>query len=43
RSVISDRPIAVTYELTDFGKSALSILDDLRKWSEANGIELNSK
>jgi|TARA_B100001059_G_scaffold203591_1_gene212374 DNA-binding HxlR family transcriptional regulator len=43
RRVISDRPIAVTYELTDFGKSALSILDDLRKWSEANGIELNSK
>ncbi|MEI5637719.1 MULTISPECIES: winged helix-turn-helix transcriptional regulator [unclassified Pseudoalteromonas] len=43
RKVISDRPIAVTYELTDFGKSALSILEDLRQWSEAHGIELNSK
>ena len=26
RTVISDRPIAVTYELTDFGRSALDIL-----------------
>jgi len=41
RKVISDRPIAVTYELTDFGKSALSILEDLRKWSEAHAIELS--
>nr|WP_193987514.1 helix-turn-helix domain-containing protein [Lelliottia steviae] len=38
RKVISDRPIAVTYELTDFGRSALSILEDLRKWSESNDI-----
>ncbi|MDU0112906.1 helix-turn-helix domain-containing protein [Psychrosphaera aquimarina] len=43
RKVINDRPIAVTYELTDFGKSALSILDTLREWSEAHGIKLNSK
>ena len=34
RKVLSDRPIAVTYELTDFGRSALKILDDLRVWSE---------
>lgn len=34
RNVLSDRPIAVTYELTDFGRSALKILDDLRVWSE---------
>lgn len=39
RAVISDRPIAVTYELTEFGRSALKILDDLRIWSEANNIE----
>ena len=38
RKVISDRPIAVTYELTDFGRSALSILEDLRKWSESTDI-----
>ncbi len=42
RKVLSDRPIAVTYELTDFGQSALSILDALRQWSESNGIELNN-
>lgn len=38
RKVISERPVAVTYELTDFGRSALKILDDLRIWSEKNGV-----
>lgn len=38
RKVISDRPVAVTYELTDFGRSALNILDNLRVWSESNKI-----
>ncbi len=38
RRVISERPIAVTYELTDFGRSALGILDDLRRWSESRGL-----
>ncbi|MEM6581640.1 MAG: helix-turn-helix domain-containing protein [Pseudomonadota bacterium] len=38
RKVIDDRPIAVTYELTDFGRSALNILDDLRVWSEKNNV-----
>jgi len=38
RKVISDRPIAVTYELTEFGRSALKILDDLRIWSETHSI-----
>ncbi len=40
RKVISDRPIAVSYELTEFGRSALKILDDLRVWSETHNIEL---
>lgn len=39
RKVISDRPIAVTYELTTFGCSALKLLDDLRIWSETNNVE----
>ena len=39
RTVISDRPVAVTYELTEFGSSALNILEDLRVWSESNHIE----
>ena len=38
RKVIDDRPVAVTYELTEFGASALDILDDLRIWSETHDI-----
>ena len=38
RTVVSDRPIAVTYELTELGKSALEILEQLRRWSETNGF-----
>ncbi len=38
RKVINDRPVAVTYELTDFGRSALDILDSLRQWSESNKL-----
>lgn len=38
RTVISDRPIAVTYELTDFGRTALDILEELRQWSESNQL-----
>ncbi|MBJ6138455.1 winged helix-turn-helix transcriptional regulator [Marinobacter litoralis] len=39
RKVINDRPVAVTYELTDFGRSALKILDDLRVWSDEHDIK----
>jgi len=38
RKVINDRPVAVTYELTDFGRSALDILEMLRIWSESNDV-----
>lgn len=38
RTVINDRPVAVTYELTDFGKTALSVLDELRIWSETHNV-----
>ncbi len=34
-----ERPIAVTYQLTEFGASALSILDQVRIWSESNQLE----
>ncbi|USD67544.1 helix-turn-helix domain-containing protein [Vibrio sp. SCSIO 43136] len=40
RKVISDRPIAVSYELTEFGKTALNILEELRIWSEKHDIQL---
>ena len=39
RRVINDRPVAVTYELTEFGRSALKILDELRVWSEEHDIK----
>ena len=38
REVISDRPIAVAYEITDFGRTALDILEKLKDWTEDNGI-----
>lgn len=38
REVISDRPIAVTYEITNFGKTALGFLEELKNWAEANHI-----
>lgn len=34
RRVLSTRPIAVAYAITDFGRSALHVLDQLRRWSE---------
>ncbi|KZN48439.1 winged helix-turn-helix transcriptional regulator [Pseudoalteromonas luteoviolacea] len=40
RKVISDRPVAVTYELTEFGRSALDILESLRIWSESHNIKI---
>ena len=38
RTVISQRPIAVSYELTNFGTTALEILDKLKSWSEKHNI-----
>ncbi|MBE1300223.1 MAG: transcriptional regulator [Alteromonadaceae bacterium] len=40
RKVLSERPVAVTYELTEFGRSALGILDTLRQWSEDHSIAI---
>ncbi len=38
REVPCDRPIAVQYEITDFGRSALTVLERLKDWAETNGI-----
>ena len=38
RTVISTRPIAVAYEITDFGRSSLKVLEQLKDWAEANGV-----
>lgn len=41
REVVSQRPVTVTYELSEFGKSALEILESVKSWSEDQ--ELQSK
>lgn len=38
RKVLQERPIAVTYELTPFGKSALDILEQMRQWTESHRL-----
>ena len=38
RNVVSTKPIAVTYEMTDFGRSALGFLERLKVWAEEQGI-----
>ena len=38
REVLSDRPIAVAYQATDFGRSALGILEQLKNWAEENNL-----
>lgn len=35
REVISTKPIAVAYEVTEFGRSALGILRSLKDWTES--------
>ena len=38
REVMSTRPIAVAYRITDFGASALEVLEQLKDWSEAQNV-----
>ncbi|MEM8716379.1 MAG: helix-turn-helix domain-containing protein [Cyanobacteria bacterium P01_G01_bin.4] len=38
REVVSDRPIAVAYDITDFGKTALGFLEALKNWAEEHQI-----
>ena len=38
RKVENSRPIAVSYQLTEFGRSALSILEALRHGSESHKV-----
>lgn len=34
REVVETAPVSVQYEITEFGRTALTFLDELRKWSE---------
>jgi len=38
RRAVPDRPVAVTYELTAFGRTTLRTLECLKTWSERHGI-----
>lgn len=38
RTVLSERPIAVEYSLTDQGKDALAVLRRLEKWTTSHGL-----
>ena len=38
REVISTKPVAVTYEITDFGRTALRFLEALKEWSEEHDV-----
>ena len=38
RQVLSTRPVAVAYEITAFGTTALGVLEDLKSWAEVQGI-----
>lgn len=38
RNVLSTRPIAVAYEITEVGRSALGVLEQLKAWTEAYGV-----
>ena len=38
REILNVRPIAVAYQATDFGRSALGILEQLKSWTEKNNL-----
>ncbi len=38
RTVLNDRPIAVAYSITDFGRSSLAVLEQLKLWAEAHDL-----
>ena len=38
REVLSTRPIAVAYEITEFGRTALGILEQLKNWTEKHSL-----
>ncbi|NQZ00617.1 MAG: helix-turn-helix transcriptional regulator [Bdellovibrionales bacterium] len=38
RELLSERPIAVNYSITRFGKTALGILEQLKDWSVKNRL-----
>lgn len=43
REVVHSSPVSVQYALTDFGRTALAVLDELRRWSELLSAETASQ
>lgn len=43
REVMDTAPVSVHYEITEFGRSALGFLDELRKWSEGVPQEIHAE
>ncbi|MBV62799.1 MAG: transcriptional regulator [Nevskiales bacterium] len=43
REVVHSSPVSVQYALTDFGRTALAVLDELRRWSELLPAETASQ
>lgn len=41
REVLDTSPVTVHYEITEFGRTALGFLDELRKWTEGLPAELS--
>lgn len=38
RKVLNTKPVAVTYEITDFGRTALRVLEELKDWAIEHNI-----
>ena len=38
RTILSDRPIAVVYGISEFGRSSLAILEQLKAWTEEHDL-----
>lgn len=38
REVLTERPLAVQYSMTEFGRSALGVLEQLKDWAEAHDV-----
>ncbi|MEM6704707.1 MAG: helix-turn-helix domain-containing protein [Acidobacteriota bacterium] len=38
RRVLDTRPVGVQYELTDFGRTALGVLESLKEWTESSEL-----
>lgn len=42
REFVATSPVSVEYEISDFGSTAICILDELRRWSENVPLDLTS-